>query len=561
MSTRIEGAAARKLRLTRAACVAAVLAPMLIAYVRLVAGGWTPQGDEGLLAAKVHDVFTAHPPTMGMRSTTGVNDPSLAAHQPGPMQFYLMAPFNVLVGQNPAGILLGTLAIVAASALACLWVAHRIGGTPLLVIVTGTIVCTQALLGIDGIVRPLNPYPAAFPVLLMLLSAWGLLARRRIPAWLYVVAASFVAQANLANVVLVAAISLVLLVIGAVRLRSGIESSRFRGSVIGGAVATGVLVLVWLPSLVELWQHDPNNLEQLASYATSGGGAHIGKLDISGAVLSGLMPIPGVYAFARAVAMPSPTTASLALGAVFALAVVAVLVREVLPVVADLRAKRPARLSLVGCGCALWVFAAAAFFFSTWNIRDGFVPTYWFVALLAIVAFGWSVLLLAAWPHLLALLHRVGWLRADDLPAALAAALVAASVLVGSIGLGSYKWDDSDHARDVGAMVVGYLRGHVPAGTPVRVDGAGFLPFASLTQSMAYQLPAAGFPTYALTAWPKPEDTDFRQRDRAPKSAVRIVLIDTVDGKSAGKPPPGGIRLGQVKFHGAPDTVTTVWVA
>ncbi|NNG41189.1 hypothetical protein HJ588_18165 [Flexivirga sp. ID2601S] len=561
LSTRIDAAASRGRKLVGAACGCAVLAPMVIAYVRLVVGGWTPQGDEGLLAAKVHDVFSAHPPTMGMRSTTGVTDPALAAHQPGPMQFYLMAPFNVLVGERPAGILLGSLAIVAASALGCLWVARRIGGTPLLLIMTGAAVCMQGLLGIGGVVRPLNPYPAAFPALLMLLCAWALLARRPTPAWLYVVAASYVAQANLANVVLVGALSAVLLVVGAVRVRAGIESTRFRRSVIGGFVAAGALLLVWLPSLVELGQHRPNNLQQLASYATSGGaGARIGTLDITGAVLSGLTPLPGLYPFARAVAMPSPTAVTVVCGVVFALAMVALLVRELVALVAARRSGRRVRLGVVGTGGVVWVLAFVSFGLSTWNIRAGYVPTYWFVALLAIVAFGWSVLLLAAWPHLTALLGRLGTTGPGRAPSAVAAALVVVSLLVGVAGLGSYKWDDSDQARGVGSLAVGYLRKHVPPGTPVRVDGDGFLPFASLTQALAYLLPAAGYPTYALTPWPQPEDTDFRLRDRAPRAAVQIVLIDIVNGKAAGPAPQGGIRLGQVRFHGAPDTVTTVWV-
>src|SRR5918998_3083802 len=81
---------------------AVVLVPMAVAIVEVLGRRWTPAGDVALEMLQVSEVGTAHTPLTGAWSRWGWN-------HPGPLLFYVLAPFTWLFGN--VGALVGVTAI------------------------------------------------------------------------------------------------------------------------------------------------------------------------------------------------------------------------------------------------------------------------------------------------------------------------------------------------------------------------------------------------------------------------------------------------------------------
>ena len=93
---------------------AALVLPLLVWAVVLLAGGWGPHGDTAVEAVRAHDVLGAHTPLLGMPSTSGATVVGVHAHHPGPLQFQLLAPLYALSGFAPWALVVGSLLILAA---------------------------------------------------------------------------------------------------------------------------------------------------------------------------------------------------------------------------------------------------------------------------------------------------------------------------------------------------------------------------------------------------------------------------------------------------------------
>src|SRR5690606_32296278 len=169
-----------------------------------------------------------------------------------------------------------------ASTLTVVW-ARRLGGTLGMTVFTGGLLLAQWAIGSEAMFRPLNPYAPLLPTYLALVLLWALVRgdHRALPP--FVVAVSLLAQSNLAFLPLASVLTLAAVVVavrpprdqprpaaGPPRRRVPPAHRRSR------RWATGLGVLVWLPSLLELFVHQPNNLRQLVRWATSGSGDPIG---------------------------------------------------------------------------------------------------------------------------------------------------------------------------------------------------------------------------------------------------------------------------------------------
>src|SRR3954452_2495683 len=114
-------------RLARVA-VAITLLPLLVAAIALIVvvrGDYLPSSDHALTEMHVRDVGH-HPVLVGLYSRDDWS-------HPGPMLFYVLAPFHWLTGGSAIGLGLGALCINAASITGMAMVARRRGGTALMV--------------------------------------------------------------------------------------------------------------------------------------------------------------------------------------------------------------------------------------------------------------------------------------------------------------------------------------------------------------------------------------------------------------------------------------------
>ena len=146
------------------------LAPIVVATARAVHRGWLPVGDNGLMYIRSVDVFSRHPPLLGMWSFGSVSARSLYNH-PGPLLYDLFAVPTKLFGLQ--GVAIVSALVNAAAFIGIAFVGRRLGG-PLLATIAvagSTIVCWS--MGSQLLFDPWTPNSLLLPFLLFLMLIWA----------------------------------------------------------------------------------------------------------------------------------------------------------------------------------------------------------------------------------------------------------------------------------------------------------------------------------------------------------------------------------------------------
>jgi hypothetical protein len=247
----------------------AVLAPTIVALQR----GWRPFGDDAAIASRSWQVFSAHPPLLGLASAAS-NQAGHEVYGLGPLLFYLLAvPVHIDPGR---GLLWGAAmwcGLVLSLAIEAAWRAGRwvVGAVVALVVLD--------LLWLTPQVFSNLAWNASFPIPFLVASAaFAWLVGTGSTEWwpVLVVTGSVVAQAHLflaipAGALVVAALALGLFARG--------RSGPF-GWVAGGCV---VGVLCWVAPLVQQFTASVGNLWALlhANHGQSTLGASFGLRDLA----------------------------------------------------------------------------------------------------------------------------------------------------------------------------------------------------------------------------------------------------------------------------------------
>jgi hypothetical protein len=224
--------------------------PALVAAVSLLGRHWYASGDQAFEVLRIGDVGGRHTPLVGVPSRFGW-------YHPGPLLFLLLAPAQRLLGET--GVLAGTALVNAAALVGVAVVARRRGGTALLVW-TGLLVAALVhALGPGLLLDPWNPWLALLPFLFFTLLAWSVACGDR-PALPWAVGVgSFVIQTHVGyGLLVVGLLVLVLLVAVLGRDRTGLGR--------WFALAGLVLVVLWLPPLIQQAAGHPGNLGEVARY-------------------------------------------------------------------------------------------------------------------------------------------------------------------------------------------------------------------------------------------------------------------------------------------------------
>lgn len=262
--------------------VALVAVPFVVAALSVVGTHWNPAGDQAIEVMRIRDVGTAHTPLLGQWSRWSW------AH-PGPLTFWLLAPFARSLGND--GVLLGTAVLNLAAAIGVVLVAARIA--PAAAVLAGAMTGILAhAVGLDFLIYLWNPWAAFFPFLLFLVLVWVVRAGR--PQWLAaaVGVGSFVLQSHTGYLALTAgllALAAAGTVRAAIRWRSGaddpdaVEARRRARRRLGAAVLVGIVL--WIPPLIQEVTGDPGNLTAIERYAsgdapTAGWDAAVGTMGV-----------------------------------------------------------------------------------------------------------------------------------------------------------------------------------------------------------------------------------------------------------------------------------------
>ena len=192
-------------------------------------------------------------------------------HQPGPVLFYLLAPFVRILGPGGPGLYLGAIAISGAALIATVAFLWRHLG-PVAALWAAMAIDVYCLcLRVGTLREPWNPYLVAAPmVLFVVLWAAAITGSPGAGVWAVVIG-SYEVQTHIATAGFVITMWAILAGWAVVRARR-----RHRVGAIGPhwwspARITGVvaLALMWLPPVVELWRDRPNNLSLLWDFFTT----------------------------------------------------------------------------------------------------------------------------------------------------------------------------------------------------------------------------------------------------------------------------------------------------
>lgn len=213
--------------------------------------GWKPMGDNALIGLRVHDVLRGRFPLTGQPSTGANFGSGIASNHPGPIEFYLLAPFVGAFGPT-WGLALGAAVINAGSMVTSVWVAFRRGGLALCALAAVSLMAMAHSVGGNVLHDPVSSQVGAMAAILVMLTAWSVAAGdlRLIPLFLF--AASFVLQDHLSYLVTLGPVTAVGATGGAWWLwqtrGTGSATSRGRRRRTAGIIALGFLV-VWSPVL------------------------------------------------------------------------------------------------------------------------------------------------------------------------------------------------------------------------------------------------------------------------------------------------------------------------
>lgn len=245
-----------------AALIAGTLLLLPLAAVVHYVPDWVPASDGAFIGLRAYDVGTSRTPLTGQPSFSMVyQDTDAAVDHPGPLHFYILAPFVRLLGAT-AGLVLVTALTAGAAALISIWVVFRLLGRRAAVIAAVVMALVMFTNGAWAMASPISSVYACYPVFCAAVLMWALLCGddRLLP--LAVGCASLAAQTHLA-VGPITAVIVAGMVAGTVLTwrRAGVQrdaAMRRRGVRLGTA-SLGLGVVLWAPVIVQqLFGRHPN---------------------------------------------------------------------------------------------------------------------------------------------------------------------------------------------------------------------------------------------------------------------------------------------------------------
>lgn len=239
------------------------LVPLVLAAVFVVATAgakYVPTADNALIELNTRDVGR-HPVLVGLVSRDGWS-------HPGPALFYLLAAPYRLMGGASIALPVGAVAINAAAIVGMAVVARRRGGLSLMLLtLLGTGLLLRAL-GPQFLLDPWNPYIPVLAFGFVVFLTWAMTCGE---TWALPVAAgvgSFCIQTHVGYLPLVVP----LLVWGFAWLAWSLVRARRRAALARACLVTvAVLVVLWLPPLIDEVLHSPGNLTAIADYFRDSG--------------------------------------------------------------------------------------------------------------------------------------------------------------------------------------------------------------------------------------------------------------------------------------------------
>jgi len=261
----VETATDRAPRWLVVALWAAIGVGFVVALVALAKPRWYPILDLAQTEMRLRDVFTAHPPLIGLPGRIGTFQ-----HQgshPGPLSFWALAPLYRLYGSSAWAMQAATATLNAIALGLCLVIARRRGGAPLLWGVAAVLAVVTYFFGPSVLTQAWNPYLPMTWFLVFALGAWSVLCDDVALLPLTAFAACFCLQTHISYLGLVGGLSAVVLawVVWSLWRRPGALGPH-AGRWIG--LAAVIAVATWIPPVVQELSSSEGNLTLLWRHFT-----------------------------------------------------------------------------------------------------------------------------------------------------------------------------------------------------------------------------------------------------------------------------------------------------
>lgn len=381
--------------------------PLAVAFAVLRTKHWVPIGDIALTELKVRDVWSRHPPLIGLAGRIGPF--YRQGSHPGPLSFWALWPVYRLFGATPMALVASGTLLQLIGAGGALWLSFRRGGLRLAIGVAVILALLTRSYGAVTLTEPWNPFLPVMWWFLFLIAVWSVLCDDLVAFPVAVFAGSFCMETHISYLGLVGGMSVVLLA------GLALAGHRRRGDAVGrrqllrwglGGIVLGLVL--WAPPVIEQLTTSPGNATVIYRHFTHPPEAAAG---LSKGVELLLVPLNPWWWIRGHQAVLGSTVPGLAMLAV--LAFTAVL---------SWRWRHPALIRLhlvVAVGLALGLISAAKIFGPVYSYL---LLWAWGVGALLFVAAGWTAAV--------ALGRRLQGERRDRTRLATTAALAALTVLV-----------------------------------------------------------------------------------------------------------------------------------
>jgi hypothetical protein len=233
--------------------VAAVL-PIVVAGIRAAVDGWIPVGEVAYVSVRAADVFTKHPPMLGIHSSASTFAGSMA-HHPGPVEMYAIAPWIRVFGMG-AGTALGIAFLDTVCVLAVAWLARRRAGLLGVMVAMAAMATLAWSMGSARLFDAWPPHATLLPFAVVLMAGWSVADRDTATLPVLALSASYVLQSHVGYTLLVPGIVVTSCVLYGRDL--------FRRPTVRWLGVSAALALVsWVPPLYEEVLHKEGNLTLL----------------------------------------------------------------------------------------------------------------------------------------------------------------------------------------------------------------------------------------------------------------------------------------------------------
>jgi len=240
--------------------------PLAVAVGVLRRPTWYPLGEMAQAELRVRDVWTGHPPLLGLGGRIGSG--AAQGSHPGPLSFWSLAPLHRLFGSDAWALHAATASLHLVALGLCLWIARRRGGLGLLLATAVALMVLAKAYGPYLLTEPWNPYLPMFWWMAFLLAVWSVVCGDLPMFPLAVFAGTFCVQTHISYTALGTALGATSVVALAWWLRDRWADVGARRSAIRWIVAGAALgALLWSPPVVEqLGSTEGGNLGRILLY-------------------------------------------------------------------------------------------------------------------------------------------------------------------------------------------------------------------------------------------------------------------------------------------------------